>query len=253
MSLTRRTFLSSTAASVAAAAALRPSSASAQVQGANERVRVGVIGTGRQGQTVMRGHLALPDVEIVALCDVYEPNLQLGAKLAPEAKQVKDFRAILDDKTIDAVIVATPDHWHALQTVMACQAGKDVYVEKPTSVAIAEGRKMVQAARTYNRVVQVGTQQRSGAHFQQAAKLIQDGVIGRISAVRWTSPRASNMGATRSKTASASCSFPCRASTMPAVRLARASSALRPSAFASVSARAATRAARASFPAVARA
>ena len=184
MSLSRRSFLSSTAASVAAAAALKPASASARVQGANDRVRVGVIGTGRQGQTVMRGHLALPDVEIVALCDVYEPNLQLGAKLAPQARPVKDFRTILDDKAIDAVIVATPDHWHALQTVMACQAGKDVYVEKPTSVVIAEGRKMVQAARKYNRVVQVGTQQRSAAHFQQAAKLIQDGAIGKIASVR---------------------------------------------------------------------
>ena len=131
MPLSRRSFLSATTASVAAAAALRPSTASARIQGASDRVRIGVIGAGRQGQTVMRGHLALPDVEIASICDVYEPNLQLGAKLAPEAKQVKDFRAILDDKSIDAVIIGTPDHWHALQTVMACQAGKDVYVEKP--------------------------------------------------------------------------------------------------------------------------
>jgi predicted dehydrogenase len=132
----------------------------------------------------MRGHLALPDVEIVSVCDVYVPNLELGAKLVPQAARVKDFRTILDDKNIDAVIIGTPDHWHALMTVMACQVGKDVYVEKPTSVAIAEGRKMVQAARKYNRVVQVGTQQRSATHFQQAAKLIQDGAIGRISSVR---------------------------------------------------------------------
>ena len=83
---------------------------------------------------------------------------------------MKDFRAVLDNKDIDAVIIGTPDHWHALMTVMACQAGKDVYVEKPTSVAIGEGRKMVEAARKYNRVVQVGTQQRSAKHFQQAAR-----------------------------------------------------------------------------------
>ena len=182
--LSRRSFLSSTTASVAAAAALRPSSASARVQGANERVRVGVIGTGRQGTGVMRNHILLPDVEIAAICDVFGPNLARAAGVAPNAKQVKDFRQVLDDKTIDAVIIGSPDHWHALMTVMACQAGKDVYVEKPTSVAIAEGRKMVEAARKYNRVVQIGTQQRSAKHFQQAAAIVQEGGIGKIASVR---------------------------------------------------------------------
>lgn len=182
--LTRRTFLSSTTAGVAAAAALRPASASARIQGANDRVQVGVIGPGRQGQNVMRAHLALADVDIIAVCDVYAPNLAAGAKLAPKAAQVKDFRQVLDNKDIQAVIVGTPDHWHALQTVMACQAGKDVYVEKPTSVAIGEGRKMVQAARKYNRVVQVGTQQRSAKHFQEAARLVQQGAVGKIAQVR---------------------------------------------------------------------
>ena len=182
--LTRRTFLSSTAAGVAAATSLRPSSASAQVRGANDRVRVAVIGTGRQGISDMRNHLALPDVEIAAVCDVYGTNLARAAALVPNAAQVKDFRAVLDNKDIDAVVIGSPDHWHALMTVMACQAGKDVYVEKPTSVAIAEGRKMVEAARKYNRVVQVGTQQRSARHFQQAAKLVQDGGIGKVAAVR---------------------------------------------------------------------
>ncbi len=137
--LSRRTFLSSTAAGVAAATALRPSSASARIQGANGRVRVAVIGTGRQGISDMRNHMALADVEIAAVCDVYGANLATAAALAPKAAQVKDFRAVLDNKDIDAVIIGTPDHWHALMTVMACQAGKDVYVEKPTSVAIARG------------------------------------------------------------------------------------------------------------------
>ena len=182
--LSRRTFLSSTAAGVAAATALRPSAASARIQGANDRVRVAVIGTGRQGVSDMRNHMALADVEIAAVCDVYGANLAKAAALVPKAAQVKDFRAVLDDKDIDAVIVGTPDHWHALMTVMACKAGKDVYVEKPTSVAIGEGRKMVEAARKYNRVVQVGTQQRSAKHFQQAAKLVQDGGIGKVAAVR---------------------------------------------------------------------
>jgi predicted dehydrogenase len=157
---------------------------SSRVVGANDRVRVGVIGTGRQGRNDLKAHAALADVEIAAICDVFAPNLAEAAKLAPAAKTVTDFRSILDDKNIDAVIIGTPDHWHALMTVMACQAGKDVYVEKPTSVAIAEGRTMVEAARKYSRIVQVGTQQRSAAHFQEAVKLVWDGRLGPISAVR---------------------------------------------------------------------
>jgi len=186
MSLTRRSFLSSTAAGLVSARSLiaAPQQSSSTAVGASDRVRIGVIGTGRQGRSDMRAHLALPDVEIAAICDVFAPNLAEAAKLAPSAKTLTDFRALLDDKTIDAVIIGTPDHWHALMSVMACQAGKDVYVEKPTSVAIAEGRKMVEAARRYSRVVQVGTQQRSAAHFQDAVKLVWDGRLGPISAVR---------------------------------------------------------------------
>ena len=123
--------------------------------------------------------MAQPDVEVVSVCDVYQPNLEKAiARSArgpnnqpgslPAAKGIKDFREVLADKSIDAVCIATPDHWHAYMTVEACKAGKDVYVEKPISVVIEEGRKMVQAARKYDRVVQVGTQQRSGIHFQKA-------------------------------------------------------------------------------------
>jgi predicted dehydrogenase len=101
-----------------------------------------------------------------------------------KAKALKDFRQVLDDKEIDAVIVATPDHWHALPTVMACQAGKDVYVEKPLCVAVEEGKKMVETARKYKRVVQVGLWQRSNLHFQKAVQLVQDGLIGKVSFVR---------------------------------------------------------------------
>jgi predicted dehydrogenase len=186
MSLTRRSFLSRTAAGLVSARSMMssPHDAASRVVGANDRVRIGVIGTGRQGRSDMRAHLALSDVEIAGVCDVYAPNLAEGLKAAPSAKTYADFRRMLDDKSIDAVIIGTPDHWHALMTVMACQAGKDVYVEKPTSVAIAEGRKMVQAARKYNRIVQVGTQQRSASHFQEAVKLVWDGRLGDISAVR---------------------------------------------------------------------
>jgi predicted dehydrogenase len=190
--MNRRSFLTTSAAGlIGASSALRPQTAAAamRVQGANDRVRVGVIGTGRQGRSVMNGHLRLDDVDVVAVCDVYAPNMELGAKLVADRRgtaprQVTDFRQILDDTTIDAVIIGTPDHWHALQTVMACQAGKDVYVEKPTSVAIAEGRRMVEAARRHKRIVQVGTQQRSAQHFQQAMTLVRSGLIGKVTAVR---------------------------------------------------------------------
>jgi predicted dehydrogenase len=195
-SIDRRTFLStSTATVLGASLALRTRTASARILGANDRVRVGVIGTGRQGTSDMRNHMSLPDVEIAAICDVYGVNLAKAAALVPSAEQHKDFREVLDRKDIDAVIIGTPDHWHALMTLMACQAGKDVYVEKPTSVAIAEGRRMVEAARKYNRVVQVGTQQRSAAHFQQAVELVGSNRIGRVSMVRcWNANNQSPNG-----------------------------------------------------------
>ena len=165
------------------------------LKGANDRIRVAFIGTGRQGVGNMGSAMAHPEVEVAAVCDVYQPNLEKaqarsargpagepGAR--PAAKGVKDFREILADKSIDAVCIATPDHWHAYMTVEACKAGKDVYVEKPSSVTVDEGRKMVQAARKYDRVVQVGTQQRSGIHFQKATQLVKDGAIGKVSFIR---------------------------------------------------------------------
>ena len=190
MSIDRRDFLLGTVGVVGASAL--PASAAPAVQtsstgrvlGANDRARVGVIGTGRQGQGVLRGHQRLADVEIAAICDVFEPNLAKAGEIAPAAARHADFRRVLDDKTIDAVVIGTPDHWHALLTVLACQAGKDVYVEKPTSVAIAEGRAMVEAARKYNRIVQVGTQQRSQPHFQKAAEIVKSGQLGDITLVR---------------------------------------------------------------------
>jgi predicted dehydrogenase len=184
-SIRRRDFLRLTAAGTLGAGFLlhsRP--ASARIRGANERVRIGVIGTGRQGISNMRNALRHPDVQVVAVCDVYVPNLELGAAEAPGAQRYSDFRHVLDREDIDAIMIGTPDHWHALQTIMACQAGKDVYVEKPISVGVQEGRKMVEAARRHDRVVQVGTQQRSGVHFQRAADVVQSGILGTISQVR---------------------------------------------------------------------
>ena len=158
---------------------------SAQWVAASDRVRVALIGAGRQGTGDMRAFADQPDVEVVAVCDVYKPNLDKGLHAAGDkAKAHKDFREVLDRKDVDAVIVGTPDHWHALPAVLACQAGKDVYVEKPISTTIEEGKRMVEAARKYSRVVQVGTQQRSGIHFQKAVQLVQDGMIGKVSFVR---------------------------------------------------------------------
>lgn len=177
----RRDFIKQSIATIGATAV-----ASANILGANDRARVGVIGLGRQGRGVMKTFMKNPDAQVVALCDVFQPHIDFAIKDAKleGVETYKDFRKILDRKDIDAVIVASPDHWHALQTVMACQAGKDVYVEKPISVTVDEGRKMVQAARKYNRVVQVGTQQRSGDHYQKAVEIIRGGQLGKITFVR---------------------------------------------------------------------
>jgi predicted dehydrogenase len=119
------------------------------------------------------------------VCGVFRPNLDQGLKATDgTARGYKDFREGLDRKDIDAVVIATPDHWHALQMLLACQAGKDVYVERPTARTIEESKRMVEAARKYNRVVQVGTEWRSNTYFQKAVQLVQKGLIGEVSFVR---------------------------------------------------------------------
>jgi predicted dehydrogenase len=151
-----------------------------RILGANDKIRVGIIGCGGQGTGDWRQFLAQPDVTPVAVCDVYTPNRERAAAMGKEITQFKDFRQLLDRKDIDAVIVATPDHWHALLTIMACKAGKDVFVEKGLSSTVREGRVAVETARKYNRIVQVGAQERSGDHFAAAVKLIQDGALGSV-------------------------------------------------------------------------
>jgi predicted dehydrogenase len=144
-----------------------------------------LIGSGGRGRQDWETFLKQPEVEPVAVCDVYQPFREKGVAMTEgRAKAYKDFRGVLDRKDIDTVIVATPDHWHALITIAACRAGKDVYCEKPLSLTVVEGRKMVDAARKYNRIVQAGSQQRSGAHYAQAVKLIQDGGIGEVHRIR---------------------------------------------------------------------
>jgi predicted dehydrogenase len=195
--ITRRVF-SKTAVTAATAASLAPG----RVLGANDQVRLGFIGVGNRGCQLLRGFLPHPDAKIVALCDVYEPYL-IGAvdrldsrfaglgkrlpqmpKLDGEVARIKDFRAVLDRKDIDAVVIATPDHWHAIQMIAACKAGKDVYVEKPLSMTIVEGRAMVDAARRYERVVQVGTHRRSSRMFAQLSEVIRSGGIGKVTVAR---------------------------------------------------------------------
>lgn len=143
------------------------------------------IGTGRMGLTNINNAKKQENLAVAAVCDVYQPNLEKGAKAAGDGvKTVRDFREILADKSIDVVCISTPDHWHAYQTVEACKAGKDVYVEKPIGVTIEEGQKMVAAARKYKRVVQAGTMQRSAVHFQKAVEVVKSGVLGDITFVR---------------------------------------------------------------------
>lgn len=182
--LNRRDFIKQ-AALGGASVSMALSGASGKILGANDRVMVGVIGNGRQGRGDMVDFARQPDVEIAALCDVYEPNLQKAlAESGNKAQTYNDFRQVLDRNDLDVIVVGTPDHWHPLVMVEACKAGKDVYVEKPISHTIDEGKLMVEAARKHNRVVQVGTQQRSGKHFQEAVRLIQQGFIGKVNFVR---------------------------------------------------------------------
>jgi predicted dehydrogenase len=174
--ISRRDF-AKTAAAASAAAAL----GSRSLLGANDRINIGLIGCGDRSMQLWPIFLKQPEVNPVAVCDVYEPYIARAAAAAGnKVKTFGDFRRLLEIKEIDAVIVGTPDHWHALQTILACQAGKDVYCEKPLSLTILEGRRMVEAARKHNRVVQTGSQQRSGPHYQQAVKLVQEGAIGAV-------------------------------------------------------------------------
>jgi predicted dehydrogenase len=168
----------------AAATAFTTSLFTGNVKGANDRITVGFIGLGAMGSGNLGYALKIPEAQPVAICDVYQPHAEravaAAAKSGVTVKTVKDFRDVLADKSIDAVCISTPDHWHAYMTVEACKAGKDVYVEKPSCVYVEEGPKMVQAARKYNRVVQAGTMQRSGAYFQKAAELVRQGVVGDV-------------------------------------------------------------------------
>jgi len=181
-STTRRAFLGATALTAASYN---------RVLGANDRIGVGFIGFGLIGKQHVADFKKFDDVELAGMCDVYKPRLEEGLQYMgnPRAKAYSDFRRMYDDKDIQAVVVATPDHWHALLTIMACAAGKDVYVEKPMTVFIDEGKWMVQAARKYNRIVVVGTQRRHGKGVKDAKKVIDGGSLGKIHSIRLASYR----------------------------------------------------------------
>lgn len=179
-SMNRRQF-TRTLAAASVTAALWPG----RVRGANERVRLGFIGLGNRGDQVLDAFLKHPDAEVVAICDIYEPYLDFAArKIGGSPKRFKDYRKLLELREVDAVVISTPDHWHALQTIHACEAGKDVYVEKPLSLCIAEGRAMVEAVRKHRRVCQVGTQRRSTDLCRQVVEFIRSGGIGKVTVAR---------------------------------------------------------------------
>ncbi len=132
---------------------------SGHILGANDRVGIGFIGCGLIGLRHIQEFRKQPDAEPVAVCDVHQPRLeQARADCGGPAKTYRDFRKLLDDKDVSAVCISTPEHWHALQTILACAAGKDVYIEKPMTLLAREGTWMIRAARRYQRAVQVGTQ-----------------------------------------------------------------------------------------------
>ncbi len=167
------------------AAAGMTASAAAQVRGANDRIRVGAIGCGTRGGThVVPAFQAHPDCDVVAVCDVFQPNLDRAqANAAPGAEAYKDYRQVLARDDLDAIIVATPDHWHAPLLIAACEAGKDVYCEKPISNAIEPAMAMVEAAHKHKRVVQVGLQQRHWKHFMEAYEWFREGQLGKVNHV----------------------------------------------------------------------
>jgi len=182
----RRRDFTKTTAGITAWTALSAS----RVLGANDRIGLALIGCGGRGRGVARGVLSAGNVEYRVMCDVWDTAAAQGSKELAEGKaaSVRDFRKVLDRKDIDAVHIATPDHWHAIPAVLACQAGKDAFVEKPFSYTIREGQAIVAAARQYKRLVMVGTQHRSAPHIAEAAKIAQSGEVGDIYYVRvWNS------------------------------------------------------------------
>jgi predicted dehydrogenase len=210
----RREFISkSTAAVAGVSVGLQAfgSGKTTRIFGSNDKIRMGFIGIGNRGSQLLNIFMKQPECEVAALCDIYEPYTlrdrskvdprylemmpgqipQMGEKFPVQPKIYTDYRKLLEDKTIDAVCIATPDHWHALQTIQAIQAGKDVYIEKPLTQTIVEGRKMVEVQAASKQVVAVGLNRRGSVVYQKLAKSVGEGRIGKVSVAR--AARISNM------------------------------------------------------------
>ncbi len=188
----RREFLEQ-AAIAAAGLATAGFTATAKGFAANETLNVGCIGTGGRCRRLMERLNMIPGVRIAAVCDVWDHHLEEARKLAdPQAFATKHYRELLERKDIDAVVIGSPDHWHVPMTIDACEAGKDVYVEKPLTHDLSEGPKVIEAQKRTNRIVQVGTQQRSMPQFLQAIEILRGGKLGTIHKVHLTWNRNSD-------------------------------------------------------------
>jgi predicted dehydrogenase len=194
-STNRREFMHTTGLGLAGAAALHWTTASAKAAGANQRLRVALMGCGGRGRYDCGLFAARDDVEIAYVCDPHQERLAEAARQFATARAVDDIRRVLDDPSVDAVINATPVHWHAPGSILACEAGKHVYVEKPCSHNLREGRLLVEAARRNNRVVQHGTQVRSTSTIREGVRLLADGAIGEVlMAKAWNIQRREGVG-----------------------------------------------------------
>ena len=178
MNCTRRAFLTS-----ASGVALGTRLAAASTQGANDRVRIAIIGTGGRARGLMNQLKTIAGVELSPSATSSSHALQQATEIAGRPRAVDDYRRILDNREIDAVLIGAPDHWHRTMTIDAVTAGKDVYVEKPISHTIEEGEAMVQAVEASKQIVQTGTQQRSWEHWIKGKELIDSGRLGQITFV----------------------------------------------------------------------
>jgi predicted dehydrogenase len=196
----RRAFLEDCSRSVVGASAVAALAAPAARAAAPDRINVAVMGIRGRGRGLALGFAGMADARVAYLCDVDERLLgplarEVAARQSHEPRPVGDVRRALEDPAVDALVIATPDHWHAPATIWACQHGKHVYVEKPASQTLWEGRKMVEAARKYGRVVQVGTQSRSAPHYREAIEYVRSGKLGDVHMAKaWNSQLRGNIG-----------------------------------------------------------
>jgi len=198
----RRHFLQRTGRGAVAASgvALMARSAAAGKAPASERIQVGCVGVGGRASSLLRMFAAQKDVDLVAVADIDSRRIPAAQETVKQINGKKpaahsDFRRLVDNQALDVLVVGTPDHWHAIPTIMACQAGKDVYVEKPDGHNMLEGQRMVAAMRKHKRIVQMGTQARSGEHFLAAIDYIRTGALGKVLVAKaWESSRQSAIG-----------------------------------------------------------